>query len=166
VESVIVDPTILWIIAVALIVLGLIGTVLPGLPGVVALFGGMLLAAWIDGFERIGIVTIVVLGVLTAIAFVIDIFASLLGAKRVGASKLALIGAAVGTLVGLFFGFFGLLLGPFIGAFVGEYVTRQQLDHAARVGMGTWLGLLIGVIAKLALAFSMLGIFVAAYFIP
>jgi uncharacterized protein YqgC (DUF456 family) len=160
------DPTVLWMISIALIVLGLVGTVLPGLPGVVAIFGGMLLAAWIDGFERIGIVTLVVLGVLTAIAFVIDIFASLLGARRVGASKLALVGAFIGAIAGLFFGFFGLLIGPFVGAFIGEYITRQQLDHATRVGLGTWLGLLIGVIAKLALAFTMVGVFVAAYFIP
>jgi hypothetical protein len=160
------DPTWLWIIAIALMVIGLIGTVLPGLPGVVAIFGGMLLAAWIDDFEKIGIATLVLLGVLTALAFVIDIVASLLGAKRVGASKLALVGAAVGAIVGLFFGLPGLIFGPFIGAVVGEYLTRQQLEQATRVGVGTWLGLLVGVIAKLALAFTMLGVFAAAYFIP
>ncbi len=160
------DPTVLWIIAIALMVVGLVGTVLPGLPGVVAIFGGMLLAAWIDSFEKIGVATLVLLGVLTALAFVIDIVASLLGAKRVGASKQALIGAALGAIVGLFFGLPGLLLGPFVGAVAGEYLARQQLDQAARVGVGTWLGLLVGVIAKLALAFTMLGIFAAAYFIP
>ncbi len=159
------DTTVLWIIAILLIVAGVVGTVLPGLPGVVAIFGGMLLAAWIDDFTKIGVLPLVVLGVLTALAFVIDIIAMLLGAKRVGASKLALIGAALGTLLGLPFGIFGLVAGPFVGAVVGEYLTQQKLDRAARIGVGTWVGLLVGTIAKLALAFTMLGIFVAAYLI-
>jgi uncharacterized protein len=104
--------------------------------------------------------------VLTCFAFVIDILAALLGAKRVGASRLALVGAALGAVIGLFFGLPGLLLGPFVGAVIGEYLTRQKLDQAARVGFGTWIGLLVGALAKLALAFTMLGIFAAAYFIP
>jgi hypothetical protein len=160
------DPTVLWIIALALIAIGIVGTVLPALPGVVAILGGMFLAAWIDGFEKIGIPTLVVLGVLTAFAFVIDIIAGLLGAKRVGASKLALVGAALGAVVGVFMGLIGLIIGPFVGAVVGEFITRQQLDRAARVGLGTWFGLLVGAVVKVALAFTMLGIFTAAYFIP
>jgi uncharacterized protein len=161
-----VDPTVLWILAIALIVVGIVGTIVPALPGAVAIFGGMFLAAWIDSFAKISVGTVVLLGVLTAFAFVIDILAALLGAKRVGASRLALVGAALGAVIGLFFGLPGLLLGPFVGAVIGEYLTRQKLDQAARVGFGTWIGLLVGALAKLALAFTMLGIFAAAYFIP
>ncbi len=157
------EPTLLWIFAIALIVIGIAGTVLPGVPGVMAVFGGMLLAAWIDDFSRVGWVTLVILGVLTALAFAADIIGSLLGAKRVGASRLALLGAAVGTLAAFPFGFFGLLLGPFLGAVGGELVSRQRLDTAARVGLGTWIGLAVGSLAKIALLFAMLGVFLTSY---
>lgn len=157
------DPTLLWIIAIGLIAVGIAGTVLPGIPGVMAVFGGMLLAAWIDNFTKIGWVTLVVLGVLTALAFAADIVGSLLGAKRVGASRLALAGAALGTLAAFPFGFFGLLFGPFVGAVAGEFITQQRLDAAARVGLGTWIGLAVGSLAKLALLFAMLGVFVTSY---
>ncbi len=158
-------PVLLWTLGIGLIVIGVIGTLLPALPGVVAIFGGVFLIAWIDGFERIGVWALVVLAVLTALAFVVDIIAAMLGAKRVGASKAALVGAGLGTLFGLPFGFVGLVVGPFLGAVVGEFVTRQRLDEAARVGLGTWIGLLLGTLAKLALAFAMVGIAVAAYLI-
>ncbi|MCP5327100.1 MAG: DUF456 family protein [Steroidobacteraceae bacterium] len=157
------DPTLLWLFAIALILVGIAGTVLPGVPGVMAVFGGMLLAAWIDDFSRIGWVTLVILGVLTAMAFAADIIGSLLGAKRVGASRLALLGAAVGTLAAFPFGFFGLLFGPFLGAVAGELITQQRLDAAARVGLGTWIGLAVGSLAKIALLFAMLGVFLTSY---
>jgi uncharacterized protein YqgC (DUF456 family) len=159
------DPTLLWIVAIGLIIVGVAGTVLPGIPGVMAVFGGMLLAAWIDGFTKIGWVTVVVLGVLTALAFAADIVGSLLGAKRVGASRLALAGAALGTLAAFPFGFFGLLFGPFIGAVAGEFMTQQRLDAATRVGLGTWIGLAVGSLAKIALLFAMLGVFVTSYLV-
>jgi uncharacterized protein YqgC (DUF456 family) len=159
------DPTLLWIIAIGLIFIGVLGTVLPGIPGVMAVFGGMLLAAWIDGFTKIGWVTLVVLGVLTALAFAADIIGGLLGAKRVGATPLALAGAALGTLAAFPFGFLGLLVGPFIGAVVGEFIAQQRLDAAARVGLGTWIGLAVGSLAKLALLFAMLGVFVTSYLV-
>jgi uncharacterized protein len=157
------DPTWLWVLAIALIVIGVIGTVVPGIPGVGVIFGGMLLAAWIDGFTEIGWTTIIILGVLTALAFAADILGSLLGAKRVGASKLALLGAAIGALVGIFFDFIGILIAPFIGAVVGELISQRQLAPAARVGFATWIGLALGALAKIALVFMMLGVFITSY---
>jgi len=154
-----------WILAIALILIGLVGTFLPGIPGAVAIFGGMLLAAWIDDFQRVGWITLTVLGVLTALTFVADIVGGLLGAKRVGASRQALIGAAVGAVVGVFFGLIGLIVAPFIGAVAGELLARQQLGPAARVGLGTWIGLAAGALAKVALVFAMLAIFVTRYLI-
>jgi uncharacterized protein YqgC (DUF456 family) len=159
------DPVILWLIAGALILIGLIGLVLPGVPGVIAVFGGMLLAASIDDFTRIGWPTLVVLGVLTALAFAADILGSLLGAQRVGASRLALWGAAIGTLAALPFGFVGLIFGPFAGAMTGEFMAQQRLDAATRVGLGTWIGLAVGTIAKIALVFVMLGVFAISWLI-
>ena len=159
------DPTLLWFIAIALIVIGVAGTVLPGVPGVIAVFGGMLLAAWIDGFTRIGWPTVVVLGVLTALAFAADIVGSLIGAQRVGASRRALAGAAIGSLAALPFGLLGLVLGPFVGAVIGEWLAQRRLDTAARVGIATWIGLALGSLAKLALVFAMLGVFLTSYLI-
>ncbi|MGQ0834533.1 MAG: DUF456 domain-containing protein [Gammaproteobacteria bacterium] len=159
------DPTWWWVLAIGLILIGIAGTFLPGIPGAVAVFCGMLVAAWIDDFQRIGWGTVVVLGVLTALVFVADVLGSLLGAKRVGASHQALIGAALGAIVGIFFGFIGLILAPFVGAVAGELLARRRLDSATRVGIGTWVGLAVGVLAKIALVFTMLALFVASYFV-
>ncbi len=158
-------PTWLWVLAIALIVVGVIGTFLPVLPGAALVYGGMLLAAYIDDFQKVGWITLVILGVLTVLVFVIDIVAGLLGAQRVGASRLALAGAAIGTVVGLFFGIVGVLIAPFIGAVVGEVMARGQLAPAARVGLATWIGMVAGALVKLALVLAMLGVFVASYLI-
>jgi uncharacterized protein YqgC (DUF456 family) len=160
-----VDPIWWWILAIALIVVGVIGTFLPVLPGAALVFGGMLLGAWIDGFQRVGWVTLVILGVLTVLVFVVDFVAGVLGAKRVGASRLAIVGAAIGTVVGIFFGLVGILIGPFVGAFVGEVIARGRVEPAARVGIGTWIGLVAGALAKFALVLAMVGIFVTSYLI-
>lgn len=157
------DPVFLWLIAAALVLIGVVGLVLPGVPGVIAVFGGMLLAASIDDFTRIGWPTLVALGVLTALAFAADILGSLLGAQRVGASRLALWGAALGTLAALPFGFVGLVFGPFAGAMIGEFMAQQRLDAATRVGIGTWIGLAVGTLAKVALVFVMLGVFAISW---
>src|SRR5881394_3658460 len=110
------QQTLYFILSGVLILVGLAGTVVPVLPGVPLVFAGMLLAAWADHFQHIGAFTLTLLGVLCALALLIDFFASLLGAKRVGASTRALWGAMFGTLAGLFFGLPGILLGPFLGA--------------------------------------------------
>jgi hypothetical protein len=155
----------LWVLVAVLVLLGIAGTVLPALPGVPLVFAGLLLAAWIDGFAKVGWVTLVILGLLTALSFVVDFAATALGAKRVGATRLAIAGAIVGTLAGFFLGLPGLILGPFIGATVGELVSNRDLGRAGKVGLGTWVGMVFGTAAKLALAFSMLGIFAAAWLI-
>jgi uncharacterized protein len=159
------DPIWWWVIAIALIAVGVVGTFLPVLPGVILIFGGMLLGAWIDNFERVGWVALVILGVLTVLVLVVDIVSALLGAKRVGASKLAIIGAAIGTVVGLAFGIVGVIIAPFIGAVIGEVIERGRLAPAARVGFATWIGMMLGALAKLALVLAMIGVFLASYFI-
>jgi uncharacterized protein len=153
----------LWIVAVAMMLVGFVGTIVPGMPGVLIIYAGMWLAAWIDGFVRIGWVTLTVLGMLTALALAADLVANVLGAKRVGASRQALIGSVIGGIVGLFFGLLGLLLGPFIGAVAGELMARRSIADATRVGLATWIGLLVGTMAKIAVAVSMLGVFAASY---
>lgn len=157
------DWTILWyVLAGIAIIAGLVGSILPNLPGIPMMFGGMLLAAWAGHFDRIRVWVVVVLGVLAAFSVVFDFLAGTYGAKRYGASGAAVWGALIGTIVGIFFGIPGLLLGPFLGAVSGELVSGRPIDQAARVGVGTWIGLLIGTAIKLAVAFMMLGTFVVA----
>lgn len=151
-----------WILAIALIVVGVVGTVLPALPGAILVFAGVALAAWIDNFARIGVPTLVILAVLTAIAWVTDFVAAAAGAKKVGASGLAIVGATIGTIAGVFTGFIGLLFLPLVGAAIGEYIAQRDLMRAGKVGVATWLGLVIGTAVKVAIVFAMLGVFVAA----
>jgi uncharacterized protein YqgC (DUF456 family) len=152
-----------FVLAAVLVVLGLVGTVLPVLPGILLVFGGLLLAAWADGFRHVGAVGLSIIGVLALLAFAADFVASLLGAKRVGASPLALAGAAAGGIVGVFLGIPGLIFGPFVGAVAGEYLARGRLVQAGRVGIGTWIGLIVAAVAKVVIAITMIGVFFAIY---
>ena len=152
----------LWILAIVLIIVGVAGTVLPALPGVILVFAGVALAAWIDDFARISGWTVGALGVLTVIAWAVDYVAGALGAKKAGASGLAIAGAAIGTLVGIFTGLWGLVFMPLAGAAIGEYLARKNAWHAGRVGVATWLGMLVGTVAKVAIVFLMVGVFVVA----
>src|SRR5687768_12128129 len=124
----------------------------------------MLLAGWAGDFQQIGWGVLVVLGLLTLVSVGVDVFATVIGAKRVGASRKALLGAVLGTFAGLFFGPVGLFAGPFVGALLGELWHSRELGQAAKVGLGTWLGIVVGVVLKLGLAFAMLGLFLFAWF--
>ena len=157
------EPTTLWLLlAVVLVLIGLAGIVLPALPGVVLIFSGLLLAAWAEGFQYIGAKTLAALGMLTVLAWSLDLAAAALGARRFGASRHAILGASLGALVGLFLGLPGMLLGPFVGAVAGELYARRDLEQAGRAGIGAWLGLVLGVAAKLALSISMIAVFLVA----
>ena len=155
----------MWVVAALLIVAGMAGTVLPALPGIPQVFAGLVVGAWADDFERVGWLTLSVLGVLALASLAIDFAATAMGAKRVGATRQAIVGAAVGTLAGLFFGIPGLIVGPFVGAVAGEILSHGEWRRATSAGVGTWVGLLFGTLAKIALAFAMLGVFVFAFFL-
>lgn len=172
-----------YTLATLCVAAGLVGTVLPVIPGLPLMFVGMLLAAWTGDFVYIGGWTLAILGFLTLVALALDFLATALGAKRVGASRRAIVGASIGTLAGLFFGLWGVFLGPFVGAAIGELQHQKQqerekallapnsqpeetqghLELAARVGVGTWLGLLFGAVLKLGLACTMLAVFALAW---
>jgi uncharacterized protein len=154
----------LWTIAVLLILTGVAGTVLPALPGAPLVFAGLLLGAWIDNFEKVGGLPLTILAILSILSLVTDVAAAAIGAKKVNASRQALLGAALGAVFGLFAGLGGLIFGPFIGAAIGEFVARKDVIRAGHVGFATWVGMIFGVAAKLALCFAMVGIFITAYF--
>jgi uncharacterized protein YqgC (DUF456 family) len=155
-------PWLVWTLCVVCIVVGFLGTIAPILPGAPLIFLGILIAAWWEDFSRISVLTVVIAGVFASLAIVVDLVASYVGAKRVGASKAALFGSIVGSLVGMFFLLPGLIVGPFIGALAGEWWSAQNLSRATRVGLGTWLGMIVGTAAKIGLSLTMIGIFLLA----
>ncbi|QJR09745.1 hypothetical protein DSM104443_00795 [Usitatibacter rugosus] len=158
------DTTIgLYLVGSALVLVGLAGLVLPVLPGILLVFAGLVVGAWADDFAKVGPWGITIIGLLAAVAFAVDFLASLVGAKRVGASGLALFGAGLGALVGLLFGVPGLILGPFIGAVGGELIARRDLVRAGKVGLATWIGMVLGAVTKVILAFMMIATFAAFY---
>lgn len=154
---------IFYLIAALLVLVGIAGVVLPALPGLPLVFAGLLLAAWTDGFAHVGWVVLTVLGLLTVLSLLVDVASSALGARSLGASRLAMAGAVLGSLAGLLFLPWGLLAGPFLGALAGEYLHSRQLGLATRVGVATWLGIVIGVALKLGLAVAMLALFALAW---
>lgn len=153
------------IVALALVLGGIAGAVLPVLPGLPMIFGGLLLLAWHDDFSRVSSVTVGVLAVMLVGGIAIDFIAGSFGAKRAGASPKAVLGATLGSIVGIFFGLPGLLIGPFVGAVIGEIGARRGLEQATVSGVATWIGLLLGTIAKLAIGLAMIGMFGFAWFI-
>jgi uncharacterized protein YqgC (DUF456 family) len=156
------NDTLLWILSTGLILVGLAGIVLPALPGTILVLGGIVLGAWIDQFTRVGWFAVSAVAVLAVLAWAMDYVSALLGAKRAGASRKAIIGAAIGTVAGIFMGLVGVLFMPLVGAAAGEYLERRDHGQAVRVGIATWLGLLAGMLAKFVLAFMMIGIYVVA----
>ncbi|PJK09816.1 hypothetical protein CO614_04230 [Lysobacteraceae bacterium NML120232] len=164
------SQTLFHLIAVLLIISGILGTFLPVLPGLPLVFAGLLLSAWVDGFANVHWGWLVFFGLVTALSLLLDIWVGAAGAKKLGASGLATWGALIGTVIGLFFGLPGVLAGPFIGAAIGELIHRRSvkkhdLGAATKVGIGTWLGLMVGTVMKLALAFAMVGMFVLLWWL-
>lgn len=159
------DPSFIFhLLAVLLVLVGIAGIILPALPGIPLVFAGLLLAAWADDFAHVGWLPLTVLGLLTLASFAVDIVATVVGAQRVGASRKALWGTFVGSIVGLFFMPIGLFVGPLAGALLGEYWHTRELGRSTKVGLATWLGILLGFALKLALVIAMLGLFAFAWF--
>jgi len=149
----------LYVLAAILIIAGVAGTILPALPGIPMIFGGIWLVAALGNYERVGPWWLLTIGALGALGVIVDFVAGAMGAKRVGASQLALWGATLGTIIGMFFGLLGLVLGPFVGALAGELAAGKSVLRSTHVGIGTWLGLLFGTLVKLVISFVMIGLF-------
>lgn len=152
----------LWIFALILVLIGFAGLLLPALPGIPLIYAGLFLAAWAEDFAFVGWITLLILGLLALLSYGIDFAATAMGAKKFGASPRALWGAALGTLVGIFFGLPGILIGPFAGALIAELTHKNDMQAATKAGIGATLGLLLGAILKIGLAFTMVGVFVMA----
>lgn len=158
------DSALLWIAVALLVALGIAGVVLPGLPGIPLVLAGLVLGAWIDDFAYVGRTTLIAIGLLALLATAVEFAASALGARRAGAHRRAVIGAALGAIVGIFFSLPGIVIGPLAGAVIGEFSARGDLARAGRVGVATWIGMLLGGAAKLALVLSMIALFALVRF--
>jgi len=147
----------LYVLAAALIVGGVAGAILPILPGVPMIFGGIWLAAAVDEYRHLGWGWLVAIGIVAILGIAVDFISGSLGAKKIGASPRALWGAGIGTTIGMFFGLPGLLIGPFAGAVIGELWSGKSILRSAHVGVSTWFGMLLGIVAKVVLSFLMIG---------
>jgi len=149
-----------WLFAIVLMALGLIGTVIPIVPGTTIILAAAVVHRVALGSDRsLGMSALIAMLVLTLVTYAIDAAAGYLGAKRFGATKWGLIGGAAGALLGLFFGLLGLFVGPVIGAIAGELIGGKEVMKAGRAGWGTFLGGLAGVVAKLFIGLIMIVIF-------
>lgn len=151
---------ILWVVGAILVISGLAGMVLPLLPGAPLLLAGLVCAAWAEDFRHVGPWTLLLLTALAGLTYLVEFVASALGVKRFGGSRRAMAGAILGGLIGVFLGIPGILLGPIVGAVLGELSLQRSLDQASRAGLGTVLGMAIGVAGKLAIGIAMVGLFI------
>jgi uncharacterized protein YqgC (DUF456 family) len=148
-----------YLLVAVLIIAGLAGSLLPFLPGTPLIFLGALVYALATDFHPITPGKLLFLAGLAALAHVLDYVAGAVGARKFGGSGWAVVGALIGGVVGLFFGLPGLLVGPVVGAVAGELLKSGELGHSLKAGFGALLGIVLAVIARFAIAFTMMGLF-------
>jgi uncharacterized protein YqgC (DUF456 family) len=145
-----------WLIAIVLMAIGLIGTLLPVVPGTTIILAAAIIHQIMLGSEKsLGWWNIAALVLLTLLSYALEFAGSYLGAKRFGATKWGILGATLGAIVGLFFPFPGLVVGPVVGAIAGELVAGKRLVSAGCAGWGTLLGNLAGMLGKLTIGLVM-----------
>lgn len=153
----------LYLIAACLIAAGVCASVMPALPGVPVVFGGIWMVAAVDHYHHLGVGWLLGIAFVGAVGLSLDLLAGALGAKRAGASPRAVCGTLLGTVVGLFFGLPGLVLGPFLGALAGELSAGGSILRSTHVGISTWIGLIFGTIMKLVSSVTMVALLGAAW---
>ena len=149
-----------WLVAIVLMAVGLIGSVLPAVPGTIIILAAAIIHQFMLGTERsLGWWNVAALVLLTLLSYALEFAAGYFGAKRFGATKWGAFGATLGAIVGLFFPIPGLIFGPVVGAIAGELVAGKRLVSAGRAGWGTVLGNLAGMIGKLTIGLVMVSWF-------
>jgi uncharacterized protein len=154
-----VEQTIGLLLALVVMCIGLAGSVLPGIPSTPLVLIAAIGHRLYFGDAGPSILVLVLLGLLMLFSLAVDYLASMVGAKKLGATWRGVLGAVVGALVGIFFSLPGIILGPFIGALTFEMVGGREFKEAARAGVGALLGLLVGAIGKLACCVAMIALF-------
>jgi hypothetical protein len=155
-----------WVL-VAVMVVGIVGAIVPGIPGISLIFAAILIWGLVHGFGSVTVPLVAALVVLL-LGIGIDVLASYWGAKKAGASNWGQIGAIVGLVAGFFgllpalpFGgpLLGILLGPLVGAIIGEFLYRKDLKLAVKAGVGIVVGSLIGNLIQGVLAIATVAVF-------
>ncbi len=142
-----------------LMLVGLVGCVLPMLPGTPLVFAGIYIYAWLTGFTLISRNLIIFFLILTVFSVVIEYISSSIGSKKFGASKLGFFGAFVGAIIGVFFIPWGLIIGPLAGALLGELIVGKKIKEAFRSGTGAVIGFFGGTFLKIVISFAMIAFF-------
>ena len=148
-----------WLFTIVLFAVGLIGTVLPVIPGTTIILAAAIIRMMLGAEKSIGWRSIAILLLLTLATYALDFLSGYVGAKYFGATKWGMFGAVIGALVGIVFGIIGLFIGPVIGAITGEFIAGKRLIDAGRAGWGSLLGNLGGMVGKLVIALVMITIF-------
>jgi uncharacterized protein YqgC (DUF456 family) len=151
-----------FILALIIMLVGLLGIILPVLPGLPLILVAALLFTIVTGFQYIGMQTIIILAVLTALGMILDYIVTLLGIKKMGGSTAGMIGSFIGMIVGLIIlgaGILGFIIGSFIGAVVFEFLIGKQARDALKAGFGSFIGFLFGGVLRFVIGIAMVGIF-------
>lgn len=152
--------TIALIIAIIFFLIGILGTLLPALPGVVLVFTGMVVYGFMTKFVTLGVWFFLMQLLVMVLVFIVDFFASAVSSNKYGGSKQAAFGAVLGSIFGIVvMGPLGIILGPFIGSVAAEILLGRDLKHAIRVGFGSLVGVLGGTVFKLAAEILMITYF-------
>ena len=142
---------------------GLLGSILPVIPGPPIIWCASLLYAIITDFEKISQGYLVTFGLLTAFVVLMDYLAGIYGAKKLGASRWGMVGAVVGLVIGVVVGTLpGFIIGPLVGAVSFELLIGREFKDAFKAGLGTFIGFLAGTFMKLLISFIMISVFVWA----
>jgi uncharacterized protein len=149
------SASVIYWIVLALMLVGIIGAFVPGIPGMILVVVGVVIWGFVKGFDSSLMVPIIVTAVVFLLNFGIDFLAGYWGAKKFGASSWGQIGAVIGMVLGLFgllpalpFGgpLLGLLVGPILGAFVGEFLYQRRLELTLRIKQSflSSIGIVVG----------------------
>jgi len=152
---------ILVVVGVIIMILGIIGCLVPVLPGPPLNFLGLLLLHFTK-FGHFTTLTLIIFGGIAVIVTVLDYLVPMWGTRKFGGSKYGTRGAAIGLIIGFFLGPLGIIIGPLLGAFTGEMIFKDDFKYAVKAGFGSLVGFLTGVGLKLAASFIMTFYFVKA----
>jgi len=150
---------ILLSLGIVFMIVGIIGCLVPVLPGPPLSFLGIIFLH-LTRFGQFSTPTLITFGIITVIVTIVDYIVPVWGTRRFGGSKYGTKGATIGLIIGFFLGPLGIILGPLIGAFVGEMIFKDDLSYAFKAGFGSLLGFLTGIGLKLAASFAMTFYFV------
>ena len=146
-------------VAALVMLVGVLGSIIPIIPSTTLVLIAALGHKLVFGSQGSSLWVLVILGLITAFSFLIDHVATVIGAKKFGATWRGVTGAVVGGIIGLFCGLVGVLIGPFIGAVAFELAGQRNLRESSQAGIGTFVGLLAGALGKLACCMVMTGLF-------